>query len=81
MVGADDTMTPVLWTRYFLEEQGFTVDNNIMFKDNMSTMLLEKMENGPAQKGQNILAYNIFILLNESKKDISAWYIVQPMKW
>ena len=31
----------MLWTRYFLEEQGYGINENIMYQDNISAMLLE----------------------------------------
>lgn len=30
----------ILWTLYFIEAQGYTVDRNVMYQDNMSTMRL-----------------------------------------
>lgn len=41
LVGADDTVTQALWTKYFLEEQGYTCETT-MYQDNTSAMLLEK---------------------------------------
>ena len=41
LVGADYTMPPVLRTHSFLEEQEFAENYNIMFQDNMSTMMFE----------------------------------------
>ena len=32
----------MLWTRYLLEAQGYGIDNNILYQDSMSAMLLEK---------------------------------------
>ena len=32
----------MLWTRYFLEAQVYGIDENILYQDNMSAMLLEK---------------------------------------
>ena len=42
LIGADDAMPQMLWTRYFLEAQGYGIDENILYQDNMSAMLLEK---------------------------------------
>ena len=42
LIRADDTMPQMLWTRYFLEAQGYGIDENILYQDNMSAMLLEK---------------------------------------
>ena len=40
LVGVNDAMSLVLWTRHFLEAQGFSVKDNVIFQDNESTMLL-----------------------------------------
>ena len=42
LVAIDDVMPLILWTRYFLEAQGYKVHENKVFQDNKSTMLLEK---------------------------------------
>ena len=42
LIGADDAMPQMLWTRYFLEAQGYGIDENILYQDNMIAMLLEK---------------------------------------
>jgi hypothetical protein len=42
LVAVDDVMAQVMWTRYFLEAQGYEVKENIIYQDNQSTMLLEK---------------------------------------
>jgi hypothetical protein len=34
IVGADDFMPAVCWTRYFMEAQGYHVKDNILFQDN-----------------------------------------------
>ena len=42
LVGVDDVLTQVLWNRYFLKEQGYTIHDNIIYKDNQSAIKLEK---------------------------------------
>ncbi len=42
LVGVDDMMPSILWTRYFLKAHGYQVSDNIIFQDNKSTMLLER---------------------------------------
>jgi hypothetical protein len=42
LVGADDAMPQIIWTKYFIEAQGHVISENILYKDNLSTMLLEK---------------------------------------
>ncbi len=50
LVGVDDCMSSILWTRHFLEAQGYKVKENIVYQDNQSAILLEK--NGKASSGK-----------------------------
>jgi hypothetical protein len=38
LVGVDDALPLILWARYFIEAQGYTVEQNILFQDNKSTI-------------------------------------------
>ena len=40
LVGVDDAMAWILWCKYFIEAQGYTVEQNILYQDNKSTILL-----------------------------------------
>ena len=40
LVGIDDALPLILWARYFIEAQGYTVTQNVMYQDNKSTILL-----------------------------------------
>jgi hypothetical protein len=42
IIGLHDKASDVLWTRYFLEAQGYTISSNIVYQDNMSTLSLAK---------------------------------------
>ena len=57
LVGVDDCMPAILWTRYFLEAQGYGVQENIVLQDNMSAILLEK--NGKASSSKRTKHINI----------------------
>jgi hypothetical protein len=50
LVGVDDSMPLVIWTRNFILAQGYEISDNVVFQDNQSTMLLEK--NGKASSGR-----------------------------
>ena len=41
LLGVDDSLLQVLRSMYFTEAQGYSIDQNIMFQDNMATMRLE----------------------------------------
>jgi hypothetical protein len=42
IVAVHDKYSDVLWTRHFLEAQGYTISDNIIYQDNMSSLSLEK---------------------------------------
>ena len=41
LIGADDTIPQMLWTRCFIKAQGFTINKSVLLEDNISAMLLE----------------------------------------
>jgi hypothetical protein len=49
LVGVNDGMGIITWTRNFMKEQGFDVKDNIIYQDNQSAILLER--NGRASSG------------------------------
>ena len=51
LIGTDNAMPQILWTRYFLEAQGYGTDEIILYQDNMSAMLLKK--NGKKSSTKN----------------------------
>ena len=57
LIEADDAMPQMLWTRYFLEAQGYGIDENILYQDHMSAMLLEK--NGKKSSTKNRKQINV----------------------
>jgi len=57
LVAVDDGMSQMLWTKLFLEGQGVKVEDNILYQDNQSAILLEK--NGKASSGKRTRHLNI----------------------
>ena len=57
MVGVDDMLPQILWTRYFLIAQGFKVDDNVLYQDNQSAMKMEN--NGRSSSGKRTRHINI----------------------
>ena len=57
VVGVHDNMPAVLWTQYFLQEQGYPLKPSILHQDNQSSILLEK--NGRASSGKRTRHMNI----------------------
>ena len=68
LVGADDASGAILWTRLFMEAQGYDIEENILYQDNKSTILL--IENGKKSSGKQTQAINnwYFFLTNQHEK-------------
>ena len=50
LVAVNDVMPQILWTRYFLESQGYKVHDSVLYQDNQSAMLLERNGRGSSSK-------------------------------
>ena len=73
IVGVDDFMPAICWTRYFMKAQGYEVRDNVLFQDNKSSMLLEK--NGKASSSKRTKHINVryfFITDRVSKGEVSV---------
>ena len=68
LVAADDASTLILWTKLFMEEQGYKINKNILYQDNKSTILLEN--NRKLSSGKRTRAINIryFFLTDQIKQ-------------
>jgi hypothetical protein len=75
LVGVDDAMSQILWTRYFMEGQGYEVKESEVYQDNLSSMLLEK--NGRASSSKRTRHINIryfFVTDRIASKEIRVEY-------
>ena len=75
LVGVNDVMPQVLWTRYFLEAQGYSVRDSIVYQDNQSAILLEK--NGKASSSKRTRHINIryfFVTDRIAANEVSVEY-------
>ncbi len=68
LVAVDDCMSQVLWTKYFLEAQGYNSQASIVLQDNQSAIKLEN--NGHKSMGQRSRHINIryFFVTDQVKK-------------
>jgi hypothetical protein len=68
LVGVDDVLVMILWTKLFLEEQGYDINSNILYQDNKSAILLET--DGKKSSGKRTQALNMryFFLTDQVEK-------------
>jgi hypothetical protein len=57
LVAVDDVVGSIIWTKLFLESQGYPLKENILYQDNKSAILLET--NGRKSAGQRSRHLNI----------------------
>jgi hypothetical protein len=75
LVGVDDVMPQVLWTRYFLEAQGYTVRDSIIYQDNQSSILLEKNGKCSSRKRTRHINIRYFFVTDRVKvNEVSIEY-------
>jgi hypothetical protein len=69
IVGADNFMPAICWTRYFMKAQGYGVKDNVLFQNNKSSILLKK--NGKASSSKRTKHINIryFFITDRVKKE------------
>jgi hypothetical protein len=41
LIAADDVVSSIVWTKLFLDKQGYPLDEKILYQDNKSSILLE----------------------------------------
>jgi hypothetical protein len=68
VVAVDVVIKSVLWTKRFLESQGYNVKKNVIYQDNKSAILLES--NGRKSAGQRSRHLNIryFFITDQKEK-------------
>ncbi|CAJ1929662.1 unnamed protein product [Cylindrotheca closterium] len=68
LIAVDDVVTMMLWTKVFMEWQGYLIKKNFLYQDNKSAILLE--ENGPKSVGKRSRAINIryFFITDQVEK-------------
>ena len=82
LVGADDAATMILWTGLFMEQQGYSLNKNILFQDNKSAILLEN--NGKRSAGKRSRALNdryYFLTDQVEKGNLSIEYCPTDIMW
>jgi hypothetical protein len=79
LVGIDDMMPIILWTRHFLLSQGYGVIENLWLQDNESSILLER--NGKASSGKRTRHINIgYFFYHRSSKCEGVNHYLVPYK-
>jgi hypothetical protein len=82
LIGLFNKVSDILWTRHFLEAQGYTIKTNIVYQDNMSTLSLAK--NGyisSSKQNKHIKAKYFFIKHYHHAGNIDLQYCPTKQMW
>ena len=71
-----------MWCKYFLEAQGYTVESNILYQDNKSTILLAKNGRMSAGKNSKHIKNRFFLITDKiAQKDLEVKYAPTKEMW
>ena len=68
-MGINDVMSMVLWTRLFLEAQGYHVTDNILHQDNESTIKLAKNGRRSSSKQTQHIEVRYYFITDHIARD------------
>jgi hypothetical protein len=68
LVGVNDIMAMILWTRHFLEAQGYDIVENVLEQDNESAELLEKNGRQSSTKRTRHIEIRFFFITDNVKR-------------
>ena len=70
-----EVLPQILWTRYFLEAQGYGVDDSIVYQDNQSAILLTKNGRGSSSKRTCHINIRYFFVADQiANKEVKVEY-------
>ena len=65
LVCADDATTMMLWTKLFMEEQGYKIEENVLYQDNKTAILWEKNGRKSMSKQSHALNVQYFFISDQ----------------
>ena len=69
LVSIADVLGMILWCKYFVEAQGYTIESNLLYQDNKSTILLAKNGRMSAGKNSKHIKNRFFLIADKVAKD------------
>jgi Reverse transcriptase (RNA-dependent DNA polymerase) len=74
-VGIHEVLPQILWTRYFLEAQGYGVEESVVYQDNQSAILLAKNGRGSSSKRTRHINIRYFFVADRiASKEVRVEY-------
>ena len=72
----------IMWCKYFMEAQGYTIENNILYQDNKSTILLAKNGRMSAGKNSKHINNSFFLITDKvAQREIDICHMGTRSMW
>mmetsp|Transcript_11188 Transcript_11188/g.23594 ORF Transcript_11188/g.23594 Transcript_11188/m.23594 type:complete len:249 (+) Transcript_11188:341-1087(+) len=82
LIAVDDALPQILWTRYFLECQGYEVKHNIIYQDNKSAILLEMNGKGSSSRRTKHIKVRYFFVKDKvDNKEVEIAHCLTEEMW
>ena len=81
LVAVNDVLGQVLWTRYFLEAQGYPQQPSKIYQDNKSAILLEQNGRASSRKRTRHIDIRYFLFATGWEQRRFKLSFVPPQKW
>ena len=82
LVSIADVLGMLMWCKYFMEAQGYTVESNILYQDNKSTILLAKNGRMSAGKNSKHIHHRFFLITDKiAQGDLEVKYAPTKEMW
>ena len=82
LVSIADVLGMILWCNYFMEAQGYPIENNILYQDNKSTILLAKNGRMSTEKNRKHVKNRFFLITDKvSQGDLEIRHMGKKEMW
>ena len=82
LVGIAGVLGMILWCKYFMEAQGYTIKSNLLYQDNRSTILLAKIGRMSAGKNAKHIKNKFFLITDKvAQGDLLIQHICMKNMW
>jgi hypothetical protein len=82
LVSIADVLGMILWCKYFMEAQGYTIESNVLYQDNKSTILLAKNGRMSAGKNSKHIKNRFFLITDKvAQGDVELKHIGTKSMW
>jgi hypothetical protein len=82
LVSIADVLGMILWCKYFMEAQGYTIESNLLYQDNKSTILLAKNGRMSAGKNSKHIKNRFFLITDKvAQGDLTIQHMGTKTMW